>query len=65
MQASVERRYRLAFREFGTTVGVQVCDAAPSVWCERVDYLHNFWDERLWQVRHLPTSLCLYKQLSS
>ncbi|CAF0754168.1 unnamed protein product [Didymodactylos carnosus] len=42
--------YRLAFREFGTTIGVQVCHPpAPSVWKERVQQLHSFWFSHLYK----------------
>ena len=34
---------RLAFREFGTTIGVQVNQQAKSEWKERVESIHNLW----------------------
>ncbi|CAF4419732.1 unnamed protein product, partial [Adineta steineri] len=34
---------RLAFREFGTTIGVQVNDQANEAWKNRVDDIHNLW----------------------
>ncbi|PSC74574.1 hypothetical protein C2E20_2186 [Micractinium conductrix] len=40
-------RYRLAFREFGTTLGVQVNPAAGQRWRPRVDQLHSFWSQNL------------------
>lgn len=40
--------YRLAFREFGTTIGVQVNKAAGEQWKERVEKLHTFWRPHLW-----------------
>ncbi|PRW57938.1 hypothetical protein C2E21_3733 [Chlorella sorokiniana] len=39
--------YRLAFREFGTTLGAQVNPAAGGQWAERVDSLHQFWVQHL------------------
>lgn len=39
--------YRLAFREFGTTLGVQVNPAAGGQWALRVDALHQFWAQHL------------------
>ncbi len=41
-------RYRLAFREFGTTIGVQVNPAAPRAWHERVRQLHGLWSPHLY-----------------
>ena len=41
-------RYRLAFREFGTTIGVQVNPAAPRAWHERVRQLHGLWAPHLY-----------------
>jgi len=39
--------FRLAFREFGTTLGVQVNPMADaSKWVSRVDALHEFWGSR-------------------
>jgi hypothetical protein len=35
--------YRLAFREFGTTIGVQVTDVTRGDWTSRVRGLHSFW----------------------
>ena len=35
--------YRLAFREFGTTLGAQVSSGAPQEWADRVRALHGFW----------------------
>ncbi|KAK9828757.1 hypothetical protein WJX72_001940 [[Myrmecia] bisecta] len=40
-------RYRLAFREFGTTLGVQCYPAAMLRWRDRVDKIHAFWEGRL------------------
>ena len=37
---------RLAFREFGTTLGVQAHPATARRWAERVDALHAFWAPR-------------------
>jgi len=36
--------YRLAFREFGTIIGVQVNKIAPEVWRERAENLNKFWE---------------------
>lgn len=36
-------KFRLAFREFGTTLGVQVNPHACMEWQERVSVLHSFW----------------------
>ena len=49
---SCARKYRLAFYSFGMT-SVQVCDVPPSVWHNRVEFLHRFWaeDDRVWQLR--------------
>jgi len=41
-------RYRLAFREFGTTLGVQVNQYASKEWQKRVDILHKFWTPRVY-----------------
>jgi len=36
-------QYRLAFREFGTTIGTQVNPLTPSSWVSRVQEVNNFW----------------------
>jgi len=41
-------RYRLAFREFGTTIGVQVNPKAGTQWRDRVEEIHKFWGARLY-----------------
>jgi len=46
---SPENRYRLAFREFGTTIGVQVNSFAPPQWKERVELLHSYWEPKLYK----------------
>jgi hypothetical protein len=43
---------RLAFREFGTTIGVQVHPAARgvgSLWHKRVEELHEFWNAKIYK----------------
>src|SRR5690606_32148617 len=40
----MSRNYRLAFREFGTTIGVQMYPEILSKWTSRVNALHDFWD---------------------
>ncbi|KAL4419587.1 hypothetical protein ABPG77_004836 [Micractinium sp. CCAP 211/92] len=40
-------RYRLAFREFGTTLGVQVSPQAAPAWQQRVTRLHQYWAQHL------------------
>uniref|UniRef100_A0A915DTX8 Uncharacterized protein n=1 Tax=Ditylenchus dipsaci TaxID=166011 RepID=A0A915DTX8_9BILA len=47
-QGSVNQR--LGFREFGTTIGVQMHNDLMAVWQERVNFLHQFWGSYL-QVR--------------
>eukprot|EP01121_Diplochlamys_sp_Union-15-3_P010204 TRINITY_DN2845_c0_g3_i2.p1 TRINITY_DN2845_c0_g3~~TRINITY_DN2845_c0_g3_i2.p1 ORF type:complete len:349 (+),score=50.49 TRINITY_DN2845_c0_g3_i2:112-1158(+) len=42
-------KYRLAFREFGTTIGVQVHPHASQDWKNRVEQLHTFWSEFLFK----------------
>lgn len=54
---------RLAFREFGTTIGVQVdptASAAGSPWHERVSTLNDFWKDRLYTRDHdiTPVMFC-------
>ena len=44
---AVVYRYRLAFREFGTTLGVQCNPEAQSTWAERVVRLNKFWEPRV------------------
>jgi len=44
----VPESHRLAFREFGTTIGVQVHPAAGTQWKPRVQELHEFWSKRLY-----------------
>eukprot|EP01083_Nonionella_stella_P085597 237391_1 len=41
---------RLAFREFGTTIGTQVTKnpSAKAKWNERIYELHNFWEQNLY-----------------
>jgi hypothetical protein len=41
-------RYRLAFREFGTTIGVQTNARAPAAWRDRVRSLHAYWGDKLY-----------------
>jgi len=41
-------RYRLAFREFGTTIGVQTNDLVGIEWKERVKLLNHFWSDKLY-----------------
>jgi len=38
---------RLAFREFGTTLGVQVHPHASRAWKSRVETIHAFWSENI------------------
>lgn len=40
--------HRLAFREFGTTIGVQMHPALMNVWSDRVEKLHDFWGGNLY-----------------
>jgi len=44
-------RYRLAFREMGTTIGIQVSKLSSSEkrWENRVQSLHQFWDSRIYR----------------
>jgi len=53
-------RYRLAFREFGTTIGVQVNRRAGEQWKERVKELHEYWDSKLFTRDHdiTPVMYC-------
>jgi len=39
--------YRLAFREFGTTLGTQCNPLSRSRWADRVESIHAFWDKRI------------------
>ncbi|EFN55625.1 hypothetical protein CHLNCDRAFT_133789 [Chlorella variabilis] len=39
--------WRLAFREFGSTLGVQVNELAGAEWRQRSGQLHQFWAQRL------------------
>ena len=41
-------RYRLGFREFGTTLGTQVHPAVRDRWRERVNKLNQFWASSLY-----------------
>uniref|UniRef100_A0A914PBS8 Uncharacterized protein n=1 Tax=Panagrolaimus davidi TaxID=227884 RepID=A0A914PBS8_9BILA len=42
-------QHRLAFREFGTTIGVQMHnDLWQKEWNQRVEELHQFWDGSLY-----------------
>uniref|UniRef100_A0A914P6W6 Uncharacterized protein n=1 Tax=Panagrolaimus davidi TaxID=227884 RepID=A0A914P6W6_9BILA len=42
-------QHRLAFREFGTTIGVQMHnDLWQKEWNQRVEGLHQFWDGSLY-----------------
>jgi len=45
---SLPARYRLAFREFGTTIGVQVNRKTDSHWVDRVEEIHKFWKSDLY-----------------
>jgi hypothetical protein len=47
-QFKLPGRYRLAFREFGTTIGTQVNPKATSSWADRVNEIHEFWGTRLY-----------------
>jgi len=51
---------RLAFREFGTTIGVQVNQRAGEHWASRVKELHEFWNKRLYSRDHdiTPVMFC-------
>lgn len=40
---------RLAFREFGTTIGVQVNDTTSVLWKDRVDEIHRLWLPHLYK----------------
>jgi hypothetical protein len=42
-------KYRLAFREFGTTIGVQVNPVAGKEWHERANALNQFWEPYIYQ----------------
>jgi hypothetical protein len=42
------KNYRLAFREFGTTIGVQVAFPWDTAWIRRTHQLHTFWRPLLW-----------------
>jgi len=60
---SMPESRRLAFREFGTTIGVQVhpMGTTPnSPWPDRVTDLHSFWRERLYTRDHdiTPVMFC-------
>ncbi|CAF0880954.1 unnamed protein product [Rotaria sordida] len=46
-QESLNRR--LAFREFGTTIGVQVNDKAGDIWKNRINDIHNLWLPHLYK----------------
>jgi len=41
-------RYRLAFREFGTTIGVQINPKAGSKWVERALDINKYWSKNLY-----------------
>lgn len=41
------RRRRLAFREFGTTIGVQATPSAEEQWGPRVRGIHREWQQHL------------------
>lgn len=41
-------RGRLAFREFGTTIGVQMHAQLASLWTDRVEKLHDLWAGNLY-----------------
>jgi len=47
-QFNLPPKYRLAFREFGTTIGVQVNQKASPKWADRVKQLHEFWYQHLY-----------------
>lgn len=40
---------RLAFREFGTSIGVQVNDQAKELWKDRIDEIHHLWFPHLYK----------------
>ncbi|CAF4497660.1 unnamed protein product, partial [Rotaria magnacalcarata] len=40
---------RLAFREFGTTIGAQVNDKASEEWKSRINEIHNLWLPHLYK----------------
>jgi len=42
------KQFRLAFREFGTTIGVQVNPMAPIPWVSRVTNVNHFWSQHLY-----------------
>jgi hypothetical protein len=42
-------RYRLAFREFGTTIGVQVNKVGTEAWHKRAANLNEFWNEHIFE----------------
>lgn len=43
-------KHRLAFREFGTTIGVQMYEnLIGNIWKDRVDEMHEFWYSRLYE----------------
>jgi hypothetical protein len=53
-------KYRLAFREFGTTIGVQVNGVAGAEWRKRADQLNSFWEQQLYSRDHdiTPIMFC-------
>jgi len=52
--------YRLAFREFGTTLGVQCHNLANARWSDRVVKIHEFWENKLYSRDHdiTPIMFC-------
>jgi len=53
-------RYRLAFREFGTTIGVKTNKAAGAEWLQRAEGLNQFWEKNLYSRDHdiTPVMYC-------
>eukprot|EP00026_Physarum_polycephalum_P010131 Phypoly_transcript_10282.p1 GENE.Phypoly_transcript_10282~~Phypoly_transcript_10282.p1 ORF type:complete len:345 (+),score=44.84 Phypoly_transcript_10282:199-1233(+) len=51
---------RLAFREFGTTIGVQVHKNAGPQWHKRIEELHDFWAPKIFKRDHdiTPVMYC-------
>jgi hypothetical protein len=41
--------HRLAFREFGTTISLQVTTDTPKEWHSRVQHIHEVWAPKIWK----------------